>query len=57
MCCSGEGEIVEHLLVTCWEFESGRWVLADEVSRIVEAEEWLEESKVALLLRKGVVGV
>ena len=35
MCESGAGEDVEHLLVTCGEFERGQWVLADEVSRIV----------------------
>ena len=61
MCGSGAGEDVEHLLVTCGEFERDQWVLADEVSRIVGAGEWLEEygrvckkGKVALLLGKGV---
>ena len=44
MCESGVGEDVEHLLVTCGEFERDRQVLEDEVSRIVVgAEEWLEE--------------
>ena len=28
MCESGAGEDVEHLLVTCGEFERGRWILA-----------------------------
>ena len=43
ICESGAGEDVEHLLVTCGEFERDRWVLTDEVSRIVGAGEWLEE--------------
>ena len=30
---SGAGEDVEHLLVTCWEYERDRWVLADESCR------------------------
>ena len=33
---------MEHLLLTCGDFESDRWVLVDEVSRIVGAGEWLE---------------
>ena len=48
----------------CGEFERDRWVLADEVSRIVGAGEWLEEyervckeGKVTLLLGKSVEGV
>ena len=60
MCESGAGD-VEHLLVTCGKFERDRWVLADDVRRIVGAGEWLEEygrvgkeSKVALLLGKCV---
>ena len=40
---SGAGEDVEHLLVMCGEFERDRWLLADEVSRIAGAGEWLEE--------------
>ena len=43
MCESGGGEDVEHLLMTCGEFERDRWVLMDEVSRIVWACEWLEK--------------
>ena len=35
MCESGAGEDVEHLLVTCGEFERDQLVLAEEVSRIV----------------------
>ena len=34
---------MEHLSVTRGEFERDRWVLADEVSRIVGAGESLEE--------------
>ena len=60
MCERRAEEDVEHLLVT-GEFERDQWVLADEVSRIVGAGEWLEEEeckegKVALLLGKGVEG-
>ena len=43
MCEGGVGEDVEHLLVTCGEFERDCWVQVDEVSRIVGAGEWLEE--------------
>ena len=43
MCESSVGEDVEPLLVMCREFERDRWVLADEVSRIVGAGEQLEE--------------
>ena len=43
ICENCAGEDVEHLLVTCWEFERDRWVLVSEVSRIVGAEEWMEE--------------
>ena len=43
MCEGGAGEHVEHLLMMCGEFERDRWVLADEVSRIVRSGEWLEE--------------
>ncbi len=50
MCESGVGEDVEHLLVTCEEFERDQWVLADEVGRIVglgsgwmNMGEWLDE--------------
>ena len=63
MCESGAGEDVAHLLVKVWFFLIGICVLADEVSRIVWAGEWLEEwkivqeGKVALLLGKGVEGV
>ena len=64
MCESGAREDMEHLLVTCGEFERDWWILVDEVSRIVGAGEWLEEyrrvfkeGKVALLLGKGVEGV
>ena len=42
VCDSGAGDDVEHLLVT-WEFERDRWVMADKVSIIVKAEEWLKE--------------
>ena len=61
MCESGARKDVEYLLVTCGEFERDQRVLADEVSRIVGTEEWLEEygrvgkeGRVALLLGKGV---
>ena len=64
ICESGAEGNVEHLLVMCGEYERDRWVLVDEVSRIVGAGEWLEEyggvykeGKVALLLGKGVEGV
>ena len=40
MCVSSAGEDVEHLLVNCGEFERDRWVLMDEVSGIVEVEEY-----------------
>ena len=43
MCESGAGEDVEHLLVMCGEFGRDRWVLVDEVSRVVETGETLEE--------------
>ena len=33
---------MDHLLLTCWEFESDRWGLVDEVNRIVGGGEWLE---------------
>ena len=36
---SDTGEDVDHLLVTCGEFERDQWVLVDEVSRIVGAGE------------------
>ena len=39
MCESSAGEDVEHLLVTSEEYEKDLWILADEVSRIVWAEE------------------
>ena len=39
ICESGVGEDMEHLLVMFGEFERDRWVLADEVSKIVGAEE------------------
>ena len=42
MCESGAGEDVEQLVI-CEEFERDRWVLADEVSRIVGAGAWLEK--------------
>ena len=35
----GAGDGVEHLVATYGEFESHRWVQADEVSRIVGAGE------------------
>ena len=61
---SGVGEDVEHLLVKCVEVKRNRWILMDEVSRIIGAGEWLEEygrvckeGKVALLLGRGVEGV
>ena len=38
MCESGAEEDVEHLLMTCGEFETDRWVLLDAVSRIVGLE-------------------
>ena len=60
MCESGAVEVMEHLLVMCGEFERDQWILADEVSRIVGAVDWLEEygrvrkeGKVALLVGKG----
>ena len=64
MCERDAGEDVEHLLVKCGGFERDRLVLTDEVSRIVEAREWLEEYgrvckeiKVALLLGKKFKGI
>ena len=36
-------EKIEYLLVTCGGFERDRWVLVDEVSRIVGTGEWLKE--------------
>ena len=63
MCDSGAGEDMEHLLETCGEFDDV-WVLKNEVSRIVEAGDWLEkygnvwkQGKVALLLEKSMEGV
>ena len=64
MCESSVGEDVEHLLVTCGEFERDRCVVADEVSIIIGTGECLEEygrvckkDKVEMLLGKGVEGV
>ena len=37
MCKRGAGGDVEHKLVTCEELERVKWVLADEVSRIIGA--------------------
>ena len=57
---NGAGD-VEHLLVTCGEFDW--WVLADDLSRIVLARsgwrnmEECKKGKVALLLGKGMKGV
>ncbi len=54
---------MEQLFVMCVEFGRDRWVLADEVSRIVGLEsDWrnmevCKEGKVALLLEKGMEGV
>ena len=39
MCVRGAVDGVEHLVATYGEFESHRWVQADEVSRIVRAGE------------------
>ena len=43
MCDSSAGEDVEHLLVTCREFERDQSALVDKVSRIIGAGEWLAE--------------
>ena len=61
MCNSGVGEDVAHFMVCCGGFERDRLVLLDDVYRIVETREWLdeflrvdEEGKEALLLGKEV---
>ena len=43
ICVNDAGEAVEHLLVTCGEFERDWQVQADEVRKIVGTGEWLEE--------------
>ena len=43
MCDSRVGEDVAHILVGCGEFERDRLVLLDDVCRIVEARDWLDE--------------
>ena len=40
MCDSGAGKDLEHLLVTCMEFERDQWVLADEVSMLELESGW-----------------
>ena len=64
MCDSGVGEDVAHFLVGCGKFERDQLVMLDDVCKIVEAREWLdefwmvdEEGMVTLLLGKVVKGV
>ena len=43
MCDSGVGEDVGDLLVGCGEFEGDGLLLLDDVCRIIESREWLDE--------------
>ncbi len=56
MCNSGAGEDMEHLLVTCGEFERDQWGLIDEASRIVGTGEWLRNME-NCARRKGNIAV